>query len=100
MRFFPLMKLTTVCELESVDFHPSWRRCGGMIILLLILCGGLGLDLAAEKKKYEPNWESIRQHHVPEWYEDAKLGIFIHWGLYSVPGWAPPTGELGKVDMT
>ena len=25
-------------------------------------------------------------------------GIFIHWGLYSVPGWAPPTGELGKVD--
>jgi alpha-L-fucosidase len=48
--------------------------------------------------KYEPNWESIGRHQVPEWFHDAKLGIFIHWGLYSVPAWAPPTGELGKVD--
>lgn len=48
--------------------------------------------------KYEPNWESLRRHRVPQWFEDAKLGIFVHWGLYSVPAWAPPTGELGKVD--
>ena len=47
---------------------------------------------------YEPTWESIRTHTVPRWYDDAKLGIFIHWGLYSVPAWAPPSGELGKVD--
>jgi len=47
---------------------------------------------------YEPTWESIRTHTVPGWYDDAKLGIFIHWGLYSVPAWAPPSGELGKVD--
>jgi alpha-L-fucosidase len=53
---------------------------------------------AEEGKKYEPTWESIKQHKLPKWYDDAKLGIFIHWGLYSVPGWAPPTGELGKVD--
>lgn len=46
---------------------------------------------------YEPNWESIRSHPVPEWFHDAKLGIFIHWGLYSVPAWAPPSGELGEV---
>ena len=26
---------------------------------------------------------------VPSWFEDAKFGIFIHWGLYSVPGWSP-----------
>lgn len=31
------------------------------------------------------------------WFHDAKLGIFIHWGLYSVPGWAPPSGEFKKV---
>ena len=48
--------------------------------------------------RYEPTWESIRRHQVPDWFHDAKLGIFIHWGLYSVPAWAPPTGELGKVD--
>lgn len=35
---------------------------------------------------------------TPEWYLDAKLGIFIHWGPYSVPAWAVPTGELGAVD--
>ena len=38
--------------------------------------------------QYKPMWESVRQHPVPEWFHDAKLGIFVHWGLYSVPGWA------------
>ena len=38
---------------------------------------------------YEGTWESLRTHRVPVWYDDAKLGVFIHWGLYSVPGWAP-----------
>src|SRR4249920_3138826 len=38
---------------------------------------------------YEPTLESLNQHSLPQWYQDAKLGIFVHWGLYSVPGWAP-----------
>ena len=37
---------------------------------------------------YYPTKKSIKQHQVPEWFHDAKLGIFIHWGLYSVPAWA------------
>jgi alpha-L-fucosidase len=37
---------------------------------------------------YEPTLESVRQHPLPDWYDDAKLGIFVHWGLYSVPGFA------------
>ncbi|MCX6598024.1 MAG: alpha-L-fucosidase [Acidobacteria bacterium] len=48
--------------------------------------------------KYEADWASLRRHPLPEWYANAKFGIFVHWGLYSVPAWAPPTGELGKVD--
>ena len=48
--------------------------------------------------RFEPTWESIRSHQVPEWFHDAKLGIMVCWGLYSVPAWAPPTGELGKID--
>src|SRR5437762_14018981 len=48
--------------------------------------------------KYEADWNSLSKHQVPDWYQNAKLGIFIHWGLYSVPAWAPTTGELGKVD--
>ncbi|WP_345605590.1 alpha-L-fucosidase [Pseudonocardia adelaidensis] len=35
---------------------------------------------------------------LPDWYADAKFGIFVHWGAYSVPAWAEPTGELGTVD--
>ena len=38
--------------------------------------------------KYTPDKKSIRKHEVPQWFHDAKLGIFIHWGLYSVPAYA------------
>lgn len=35
--------------------------------------------------------ESLATHELPAWFDDAKLGIMIHWGLYSVPGWAETT---------
>jgi len=38
---------------------------------------------------YEPTLKSVKQHRLPDWYADAKFGIFIHWGLYSVPAFAP-----------
>ncbi len=34
---------------------------------------------------FRPDWNSLSQYKVPEWYRDAKFGIFIHWGVYSVP---------------
>ncbi len=40
----------------------------------------------------EPTWESINRRGYPQWFSDAKLGIFIHWGLYSVPAYASPEG--------
>jgi alpha-L-fucosidase len=45
------------------------------------------LTLAAQK--YEPTWESIDKRPTPQWFTDAKFGIFIHWGVYSVPAYAP-----------
>jgi len=42
-----------------------------------------------EKEVYEPTWESLDKRNTPGWYRDAKFGIFIHWGLYSVPAWSP-----------
>lgn len=57
-----------------------------------------GREALAQKITFQPDWESIRAHKVPDWYADAKFGIFVHWGLYSVPAWATPSGELGKVD--
>lgn len=50
--------------------------------------------------RYSPNWDSLRTHAVPAWFDDAKLGIFIHWGPYSVPAYAPPVGELGTIPDT
>jgi alpha-L-fucosidase len=42
-------------------------------------------------------WESLAERPAPGWYQDAKLGIMIHWGPYSVPAWAPLTGEYARV---
>nr|WP_162012694.1 alpha-L-fucosidase [Streptococcus sp. S784/96/1] len=39
----------------------------------------------ANQGPYYPNWESLFQYQVPEWYQQAKFGIFVHWGLYSIP---------------
>src|SRR5260221_704601 len=38
---------------------------------------------------YEPTTESLDRPPLPQWYAEAKFGIFVHWGLYSVPRWAP-----------
>ncbi|MCM1558693.1 MAG: alpha-L-fucosidase [Butyrivibrio sp.] len=34
---------------------------------------------------YRADWNSLSAYRVPEWYKDAKFGVFIHWGVYSVP---------------
>ncbi|MDR0814617.1 MAG: alpha-L-fucosidase [Bacteroidales bacterium] len=42
---------------------------------------------------YSADVNSIRKHKCPEWFLDAKFGMFIDWGIYSVPGWAPKQEE-------
>ncbi|WP_207924604.1 alpha-L-fucosidase [Pedobacter changchengzhani] len=36
---------------------------------------------------FQPNWKSLKTYTVPDWFRDAKFGIFIHWGVYSVPAY-------------
>jgi alpha-L-fucosidase len=38
--------------------------------------------------QYKATWESLDSRKVPQWYSNAKFGIFIHWGVYSVPGYS------------
>jgi alpha-L-fucosidase len=45
--------------------------------------------LLAQQRRYEATWDSIDGRPMPAWYNDAKFGIFIHWGVYSVPSFAP-----------
>ncbi len=43
------------------------------------------IDEVNENGKYKADWSSLSHHKVPEWYMHDKLGVFIHWGIYSVP---------------
>ena len=52
----------------------------------LLLCLALS-GLAAQN--YQPTWDSVDKRPTPAWFTDAKFGIFIHWGVYSVPAYAP-----------
>ena len=47
------------------------------------------LMMKAQEKVYQPTWESLDSRPVPSWFGNAKFGIFIHWGLYSVHAWSP-----------
>ena len=38
-----------------------------------------------KEAKFSPTWKSLDKRKIPSWYDDAKFGIFVHWGLYSVP---------------
>ena len=72
---------------RSLQTLPTSGKFGGIAFLLML---GFALSARAQTPPhYEPTLESLNQHPLPQWYADAKLGIFVHWGLYSVPGWAP-----------
>ncbi|MBD3268044.1 alpha-L-fucosidase [bacterium] len=64
------MKRTAILSLTAIFF---------------LACAALGY--AADP--YQPNWDSLDSRPIPSWYQDAKLGIFIHWGVYAVPSYAP-----------
>ncbi|MFI3270357.1 MAG: alpha-L-fucosidase [Rikenellaceae bacterium] len=57
--------------------------------LLLASCGGGGAAQSdLETGPYAAEWESLKSHNAaPDWFADAKLGIYFHWGVYSVPAW-------------
>ncbi len=52
-------------------------------------------------KMYNSSIESLNAHTLPTWFDDAKFGIFIHWGLYSIPAFAPfgPNPDPRAPDM-
>lgn len=54
-------------------------------------------DVSAETaKKYDATWESLNSRPCPGWWKDAKFGIFVHWGVYSVPAYAPYDAKRRK----
>ena len=73
-------------------------------MMAALLAVGLAGSAMAQ---YEAKWESLDQRPTPDWFLDAKFGVFIHWGVYSVPAWGK-VGEyaewywnkIGKPDAT
>ena len=60
-----------------------------LTIIIFVL---LAIAAQAQQKTVQPTWQSLNQRGYPQWFRDAKLGIFIHWGLYSVPAYASKEG--------
>ena len=54
---------------------------------LFILFASISIVCSAQSNSetYKPEWKSLQNNEAPEWYEDAKLGFWVHWGVYSVP---------------
>lgn len=61
-------------------FNMKAMKRAFMVTVLLVS----GLFLFGQER-YEPDWESLLKYEIPEWYKDAKFGIFIHWGPTTVP---------------
>ena len=50
--------------------------------------------------KFNSTWESLEQYQLPEWVKDAKFGIFLHWGIYSVPAFESEWYPRNMYDST
>lgn len=57
---------------------------------ILIFAAAFALESYGQQKELDDSWETLRSRPYPQWFKDAKLGIFIHWGVYSVPSYGGP----------
>jgi hypothetical protein len=75
---------------------------------IALVVSALYVSLGSQPEKmrtqgpYRATKESLNSHPVPTWFEDAKFGVFVHWGLFSVPGFAPKGNfaEILKTDYS
>ncbi|MBC8872501.1 MAG: alpha-L-fucosidase [Planctomycetes bacterium] len=65
------------------------RRAGIVLaaVVTVLISQSLAVVAAEPIGPYEPAWESIEQRPLPSWFNEAKFGIFVVWGPYSVPAW-------------
>ena len=75
--------------MKRFDWIPGFPA----LVLAVALAGAHATPASAQT--YAPTWESIDSRPTPQWWSDAKFGIFIHWGVYSVPAFAPK-GEYAE----
>ncbi|XP_063212177.1 tissue alpha-L-fucosidase isoform X1 [Chroicocephalus ridibundus] len=71
----------------SVAMAAAALTSGGRMaaVGLLWLAAALGPVLAGPR--YRPDWDSLDARPLPAWFDQAKVGVFVHWGVFSVPAW-------------
>ena len=65
-------------DLFQIDRMYSFTK---WMLIVVICCSFLPIT----KQQYTPDWTSLDKRPVPTWYDESKIGIFIHWGVFSVP---------------
>jgi alpha-L-fucosidase len=73
----------------SPDLAPGSPVTGSVKVTGRDVSARQSTPLTAGIPPYTRDVASLSQHTAPNWFHDAKFGIFIHWGIYSVPAWAP-----------
>lgn len=80
----PQKKEGAAVSASEVRFEQDWQRASSKYdarrasLLKQIDNGG-------QNGPFRPEWDSLSKYEIPQWFRDAKFGIFLHWGLYSVP---------------
>ncbi len=70
-----------------------WKKSGICLITTILILLGFGgcKTVEQEAPAFKPTWESLQQYQCPEWFRDAKFGIYAHWGPYCVPAFPTTT---------
>lgn len=68
-------------------------QLGGALAATTVLPGCEG-ETPVSTGPYIADIDTLRRHDTPDWFRDAKFGIFIHWGLYSIPAYAPHRSQV------
>lgn len=75
--------LILVRGLRPITQHKEQKMKSIVLLIVASLSSQTCLGV-----KYEPNWNSIDSRPLPAWYDDVKIGMFINWGVYSVPSYS------------
>ncbi|XP_015341011.1 tissue alpha-L-fucosidase [Marmota marmota marmota] len=70
------------------EVAEKWRfRVAALLLLPLLLLEVAKSSLWGSGRRYTPDWRSLDSRPLPVWFDEAKFGVFVHWGVYSVPAW-------------
>ncbi len=73
-----------------VFYKQQKKLFSSVLIFMFLIFLSLTLTVSGQTNKLPAEWEALRERPYPQWFSDAKLGIFIHWGVYSVPAYGGP----------